>query len=248
MKVCSRCKNEKELNMFYKRKTSIDGLRSECKECLRIYCGKYKEGYKENNLKSVIVLSKKICSKCKIEKYSDEYHRKLNNKDGLSYNCKECASLDNKIYKDSNRDKNNEYNKSYYLNNKSYFSKYIKNRKKVDLLYNLKIVIRTSITNSIKKKGYTKKTKTYKILGCSTEEFKSYIENKFDSWMSWDNHGLYNGEFNYGWDLDHIIPISSAKTEDDIIKLNHHSNLQPLCSKINRDIKRNILDYKKIDT
>jgi hypothetical protein len=32
--------------------------------------------------------------------------------------------------------------------------------------------------------------------------------------------------------------ISSAKNEDDIIKLNHYTNLQPLCSKFNRDIKK----------
>ena len=56
--------------------------------------------------------------------------------------------------------------------------------------------------------------------------------------MSWNNRGRYNGEFNYGWDIDHIIPISSAKNEDDIIKLNHYTNLQPLCSKFNRDIKK----------
>ena len=57
--------------------------------------------------------------------------------------------------------------------------------------------------------------------------------------MTWENKGLYNGELNYGWDIDHIIPVSSGKTEDDMIKLNHYTNLQPLCSKINRDIKRN---------
>ena len=43
----------------------------------------------------------------------------------------------------------------------------------------------------------------------------------------------------YGWDLDHIIPVSSAKSEDEIIKLNHYTNFQPLDSYINRKIKRN---------
>ena len=62
--------------------------------------------------------------------------------------------------------------------------------------------------------------------------------------MNWDNRGLYNGELNYGWDIDHIIPISSAKNENDIIRLNHYSNLQPLCSKINRDIKKDKVIYE----
>lgn len=56
--------------------------------------------------------------------------------------------------------------------------------------------------------------------------------------MNWENRGLYNGELNYGWDIDHIIPLSSARTEEDVIRLNHYTNLQPLCSKMNRDIKR----------
>ena len=57
--------------------------------------------------------------------------------------------------------------------------------------------------------------------------------------MNWDNHGKYNGEFCYGWDIDHIVPISSAKDKEDVIRLNHHTNLQPLCSKMNRDVKKN---------
>jgi len=42
-----------------------------------------------------------------------------------------------------------------------------------------------------------------------------------------------------GKNLDYIIPISSTKTEEEILKLNHYTNLQPLCSKVNRDIKKN---------
>lgn len=58
-----------------------------------------------------------------------------------------------------------------------------------------------------------------------------------------ENHGEYNGELNYGWDLYHIIPLASAKTEEEIYELFHYTNYQPLCSKINRDIKMDRLDY-----
>jgi hypothetical protein len=74
--------------------------------------------------------------------------------------------------------------------------------------------------------------------GCSYEEFKIYLESKFEQWMTWENRGLYNGELNYGWDIDHIIPVSMANIEEELIKLNHYTNLQPLCSKVNRDIKK----------
>ena len=89
--------------------------------------------------------------------------------------------------------------------------------------------------------GYTKKSRTCEILCCSFEEFQIYFESKFESWMTWENRGKYNGELNFGWDIDHIIPISSATTEEEILKLNHYTNLQPLCSRINRDIKKNKL-------
>ena len=99
------------------------------------------------------------------------------------------------------------------------------------------------ILKSLKKINHKKKSKSLSTLGCSYEDFKSYIESKFETWMCWDNHGLYNGQLNYGWDLDHIIPLSSAGSEEELIKLSHYSNIQPLCSKINRDVKKNLLDW-----
>ena len=104
----------------------------------------------------------------------------------------------------------------------------------------LKTNIKTLIGHTFRFNRIRKLSKTEIILGCSYEEFKTHLETKFEPWMNWDNRGLYNGELNYGWDIDHIIPISLASTEEEIIKLNHYSNLQPLCSKINRDIKRDI--------
>ena len=39
--------------------------------------------------------------------------------------------------------------------------------------------------------------------------------------MCWDNYATY-------WAVDHIIPISWAKTEEEVYRLNHYSNFQPL--------------------
>jgi hypothetical protein len=94
------------------------------------------------------------------------------------------------------------------------------------------------VNRSLKKNGFTKKSRTHEILGCSYEDFKNHIESLWEPWMNWDNRGLYNGKKNYGWDIDHIIPQSKAMTEDELIKLNHYKNLKPLCGYINRVIKR----------
>jgi hypothetical protein len=38
MKVCSKCKNKKELDKFYKRILSKDGYENRCIQCKKIYC------------------------------------------------------------------------------------------------------------------------------------------------------------------------------------------------------------------
>ena len=115
---------------------------------------------------------------------------------------------------------------------------YSSNRCKLDFVYRMRKRLSETIRRYLKEKGYTKKSRTYEIIGLDYNSFKTYIESKFEPWMNWDNHGLYNGELNYGWDIDHIIPISSADSEQDILKLNHYTNLQPLDSFINRYVKK----------
>ena len=59
--------------------------------------------------------------------------------------------------------------------------------------------------------------------------------------MTWDNYGNPKDgifELNKTWDIDHIVPINKALTEEDVVRLNHYTNLQPLCSYTNRFIKR----------
>jgi hypothetical protein len=191
----------------------------------------------------------KKCSKCLLEKNIDEFIKGV---------CKSCKKAYKKEYYIKNKDMILRNSREYYSENREmvmekvreYYSKnkerkieyqnnYFKNRIKTDILYKIKYNIRGLISVSLRNEGYKKKSKTNIILGCGYLEFKTYIESKFESWMTWENHGLYNGELDYGWDIDHIVPISKATTEEELIKLNHYTNLQPLCSKINRDIKRN---------
>lgn len=256
MKVCTKCNIEKDLDCFAKNKYSKDGLRNDCRDCYRetrrIYRQNNKEKLKEkqnhfiennkdyfkeyaqNNKESLKEYRKKydlensdeiktarkeyrIKNDDKIKKYQKEYRFK--NKEKLKILKKEYYNKSGKYKK---RDRK-EYNKNYQ-----------KNRKEIDKLFKISSNIRTLISRSIKYKN----EKSENIIGMKFEDFKLYLESKFKVWMSWENYGLYNGELNYGWDIDHIIPISTAKNEEEILLLNH-TNLQPLCSKVNRDIKKN---------
>ena len=117
-----------------------------------------------------------------------------------------------------------------------------KERYDTDILFKLSTCIRSNILMSFKNNGYKKESKTEQILGCTFEEFKQHIEQQFEPWMTWNNYGKYNGKPNYGWDIDHIIPVSSGTSIEDILFINRYTNLRPLCSYINRCIKRNRLD------
>jgi hypothetical protein len=173
-------------------------------------------------------------------------------------NNKESISSKIKIWQEENKDIIRKQKKEYYKENREVIlqkgkNRYeinkdeinirIKNRLKNDSLFKLKFNIRSLIRNSFRYKGIKKNSKTQEILGCSFEDFKLHLESKFEDWMTWENRALYNGELNYGWDIDHIIPLITAETEEDIIRLNNYTNLQPLCSYTNRHIKKDRLDF-----
>ena len=144
-----------------------------------------------------------------------------------------------KAYREANKEKI----KAAYEANKPLLIAKQRERRQNDILFKLRHNISSLIRNSFKATSYKKNTKTEQILGCTFNQFKEHLESQFESWMNWNNRGLYNGEPNYGWDIDHIVPNSSGETLEDIIRLNHYTNLKPLCSYINRDVKRNKLDF-----
>lgn len=169
---------------------------------------------------------------------------RLNNKELIKEKAKiyrdahkEELQIYNKRYQETHKDKMRSLYKKYQEENKSKIKNYYKIKRQNDILFKISCNLRSAISTAFKKQNYQKNSKTQEILGCSFEEFKNYLESKFEVWMCYENYGKYNGTENYGWDIDHIIPLSSVKTEEDIIQLNHYTNLQPLCSYINRDIK-----------
>lgn len=182
------------------------------------------------------------------------FHKDKTRVDGFRHYCKNCGKLTRKKLREDQKGKQNVYLKEYRIKNKvilkqkrqlnseklkKYALSYHHKRYKTDDAYKFKINVRNLIQKAFIYNDFIKTSKTIQILGCSFEEFRTYLEAKFEPWMTWENRGLYNGNSDYGWDIDHIIPLSSAKTMEDIIRLNHYTNFQPLCSHINRDIKRN---------
>lgn len=238
VKVCSSCKDEKELSEFGNSKKYKDKHCSQCKLCRSVKYKKYCESNPEK------------------EKIRKEKWAKANTK-------KSAEST--KRYRENHPDIILEYNKNYYKNNitkeKTRKKKWLennpnhqKNRILTEPLFRLKRNMTSMVYNAFRNNGYSKNGKrTHEIISCDFESFKNHIETQWslpsnlnengEVWMSWDNYGRYNGELNYGWDIDHRMPTSSAKTEEELIGLFKYTNLQPLCSYVNRTLKRAKIGY-----
>jgi hypothetical protein len=182
----------------------------------------------------------KKCKKCGVEKEITEFNKDKYSKDGIRYRCRECTSLEYKKFYYDNRD--NEINRQvkYQDNNKEKVNirrrRRETERRNTDILYKLQISVRNRLKHYLKSKNLTSySNKTKDFVGCSPNELKEYLENKFKEGMSWENFGFY------GWHIDHIIPISEAKTIEDIYKLSHFTNLQPLWAEENYKKSNKIL-------
>ena len=193
----------------------------------------------------------KVCTKCNIKKDLLEFNKKSDAKDGLHPSCKECRKLEFKKYYKENKETLLSYQKSYYNENKEYvinrekvrqkenpelsilkekkrrekrkkyFVEYYNKRRQFDILFKISGNLRNRINKFIKNKSKS----TEKITGLSYVKLKEHLENQFFEGMTWDNYG--------DWHIDHIIPLSSAKTEEEIYKLCHYTNLQPLWAEDN---------------
>lgn len=226
MKKCNKCGEEKSTCEFNKQSSSKDGYFPSCKVCRK------RDNIERYQLKSGEIKSKaKQYRDANKDKISKNKHQKyLKNKQEILFN--------NKVWRDRNKEVIKEKSQEYYLKNKDKISQakklYRKERIQKDGMYVCESKIRDSILKSFKRAlngNKSKKSKTSEILKCSIDNFKIHIESQFIKGMTWENHGKV-------WDLDHIIPISSATSEEEIYLLNHWSNFQPLDSNINRNIKK----------
>jgi hypothetical protein len=196
----------------------------------------------------------KICSSCNIEKYLDNFHKYKQSKDGHTHRCKICVSrkkvesntekkckicLVTKPLQDFNKRKNgkfgctstckscnNKKKKDWKESNKfSFLEKrrlYRKKRSEVDPSFKLVNNLRCRLNDFLNFRKFKKNNKTIVLIGCTPQQLKIYLESKFLQNMSWENYGYR------GWHVDHIIPLSSAKNYNDIYKLFHYTNLQPM--------------------
>ena len=153
--------------------------------------------------------------------------------------CGVCHKASIKAWKEANKEKEAANNKAWYQANKeqqnAYQNKYQASRKTNDPLYKLRCNIRSLICSSYKNQGFKKNTKTSSILGCDFETLQEHLVNS-----AFKRYDCYSDYFDYH--IDHIKPVSIAATEQELLALNHYTNLQLLYPEDNIN-KSNSLDW-----
>ena len=200
------------------------------------------------------ITMKKKCSRCGEEKELEEFCKNKRSNDGLHSCCRECNKKLAKKWRESNPDKVKTYNKDHYIeqvkwrkNNiervhianrkwdhknrekeskrkKVYFSK----RYHSDSFFKYKLNCRNIVHQAVYRgKPYKTKTRMFILLGCS---FENLWEHLLSTWKNRYGVEYMGEEFN----IDHIIPLATAETKEDIAKLCHYTNLQMLTPEDNR--------------
>lgn len=218
-KTCPTCKVEKNIESYNKNKNRKDGLQRECRDCNHIQHNKYYHSKKSPKLKENLKKEHKICSSCNTELHFDMFNKQKGGRFGLSGECKKCLKKRNLSWRESG--------------GREWENIWVKNKKQTNPQFKLKTLLRGRLLDALKR--HTRGGKVNKnhsaltLLGCSIEEYKIYLENKFTPKMNWSNHGSY-------WEIDHILPCDSfdLTIETEQYRCFNYKNTQPLTISQNR--------------
>jgi len=163
----------------------------------------------------------KKCSKCNKKKSIIDFY-------GRGSQCKSCQLERNKKYREIHKEEKRKYMKDYYRTHKeerreygkNYNKKYRRIHKKERNKYKRKWHLKQKELNSKYKMNrnissllrYSLKNRKNghhweNLVGYTLKQLMDHLESKFDSKMTWNNHGSY-------WHIDHIIPINLWKYEN----------------------------------
>jgi hypothetical protein len=226
MKKCTMCGEEKPLTEFAVEKNNkTDGRRSSCKVCTSQRIRQYfianpekkkesdKRSYEENKAKKLAQKKEYyLRKKEEILAKRKEYH--LANKEVKNQKSRE--------YRENNLEKVKAKNREYHKKHAKRLSAQKMELIKSDPLRIFKERIRVVIRGGFVRLKQNKARRTNQIIGADWETVRDHIVSQFKDGMTWE--AFVAGEIH----IDHIKPLASATCEEDIIALNHYTNLQPL--------------------
>lgn len=138
------------------------------------------------------------------------------------YRLKNAAAIfeRRRLYRQKNAAKIKLAKQKYGVENREKLSKALANRRANNPLVRMANSMRRSIRRYLDA-GQKGEMSSFEIIGCSKDDLRKHLESKFRDGMTWQNYGKH-------WHIDHIVPLISAKSSDEIKRLCHWTNLQPL--------------------
>ena len=155
------------------------------------------------------------CSECVSERHKEEmreYKRKWyqEHKEEISEKQKQRRAI------------RNEQNRKYSRSHRDQINEYVSNKKKSDPIYRLKCQARKTVYMSFARTGNVKSKRCEDITGLCPKDLAEYLIHTYEK-----NYGIaWDGESPVH--IDHIIPLATAQTEEEVMRLCNYSNLQLL--------------------
>lgn len=234
-----------------------DGLCNQCKDCIKEHYIKNKDKILSQKKEYALKNKEKISQKGK-ERYQNNKEffkqqakeRRENNKNDEKK--KEEIKKRQREYYNKNKEKLREYQNKWYEEHKEEYRKkhsdyYFKSKDKIkayreknkehiktwsrenqrqkmqnDEIYRFATRVRGCLNKSFKRKNATKSKHSEELLGCSVPFFQKHLYKTFYEKYGYEYDGIEKVH------IDHIIPLATAKTVEDVEKLCHYTNLQLL--------------------
>ena len=250
-KTCSKCNLEKPFTDCNKGRDKY-GLHIWCRECYRKWASDYYKKNKEKineqhrkyhreNRERILRGQREYSSRPEVKAHRQqyvkdnyehikEYHKRYReaNREAIRkrardyyHNNKDKHRAWQKRWEETHQEELKASRRRYGEENKDKINKQKLERLHNDPLFNFKERTRNMIRYAFRVKGHRKTSRTKDIVGCDLDDLWEYLLNTWEN-----NYGTkWNGE---EYHIDHIIPLATAKTEEDVIRLCHYTNLQML--------------------
>lgn len=194
---------------------------------------KYYLKHRKEIRKNQKIYNKKYNKRPNVKKAKAEYARKRNKKWGKKIRKKTRKYMKKylKVYRSKHSSRISRLKKIHYRKNKPWIRircrKYMARKRHTDINFKLVCILRQRLSSAIRHN--LKTGSAVKDLGCSIDFLKEYLKKKFNSRMTWKNHGVY-------WEIDHIKALSKfdLSKRSQLLKAVHYTNLQPLTKAAHR--------------
>ena len=169
----------------------------------------------------------RICKKCGIEKPLDCFEKHFKNKtEYYRWTCRDCKRKERLVYEQQYRKKNykkkSEINAKWAKKNKEKIYADRKKKRKEDNIYRRIELLRNRTWKAFNRKGEKISEELENIFGCSGKEFYEYLRSTY-----YENYGEEYTE-DKEVNIDHIVPLVTAKTTEEVYKLFNYKNMQLL--------------------